>query len=146
MVHLNLDQTEGVTVAVLRMESGGASSSSSEAKTTQTGALANRQTVAITGLGTVAQIRSEIDDVLADMRNFHRAEPDQVMQAVSAHGARLLEIAIHIGRVEVVHREWKPVREEADRVLGELKAQFQVASRLIAVRGLDQEFMRGQPG
>lgn len=110
------------------------------------GALAARPQVAITGLGTVAQIRQEIDDVLADMRNFHQAEPDMVMEAVSAHGTRLLEIIIHIGRVEVMHREWKPIREEADRVLGELKFAFQVASRIVAIRGLDQEFMRGQPG
>jgi hypothetical protein len=102
--------------------------------------------VAITGLGTIADVRKEIDDVMADMRNFHQAEPDMVMEAVSAHGTRLLEIAIQIGRIEVVHREWKPVREEADRVLGELKFAFQVASRLVAIRGLDQEFMRGQPG
>lgn len=134
-------------MTVLRMESAQANDSLAPAKPALGGgSLAQRQVVAITGLGTIADVRKEIDDVMADMRNFHQAEPDMVMEAVSAHGTRLLEIAIQIGRIEVVHREWKPVREEADRVLGELKFAFQVASRLVAIRGLDQEFMRGQPG
>lgn len=133
-------------MTVLRMESTPPNDSLPDAKPSLGGALAQRQNIAITGLGTLAEVRKEIDDVLADMRNFHQAEPDMVMEAVSAHGTRLLEIIIQIGRVEVVHREWKPVREEADRVLGELKFAFQVASRLVAIRGLDQEFMRGQPG
>lgn len=101
--------------------------------------------VTVRGLGTVEDVRAEIDDVLADMRDFHRAEPDTVMQAVSAHSARLIELIIHIQRVEIVRREWKPVREECDRVLAELKSQFQVASRLLAMRSADWEMSgRGQ--
>jgi hypothetical protein len=93
----------------------------------------------------MADVRREIDDCLADMRDFYRAEPDQVMQAVSAHSARLVEIVIRIQRIEVVRREWKPVREEADRVLTELKNQFQVASRILAMRQQDWEMSgRGQ--
>lgn len=93
----------------------------------------------------MADVRREIDDCLADMRDFYRAEPDQVMQAVSAHSARLVEISIRIQRIEVVRREWKPVREEAERVLTELKSQFQVASRVLAQRRDDWEMSgRGQ--
>jgi hypothetical protein len=99
----------------------------------------------IAGLGSINEIRKEIDDALADMRAFHRVEPDLVMRAVSAHSARLIEISIHIQRIEVVRREWKPVREEADRVLAELKNQFSVASRLFAMRQADWEMSgRGQ--
>lgn len=108
-------------------------------------AAAAQKTSAVAGLGTVADVRQEIDDVLADMRVFHRAEPDQVMQAVSGHSARLVEIIIHVQRVEVVRKEWKPVREEAQAVLTELKSQFQVASRLLAMRAQDWEMSsRGQ--
>lgn len=103
---------------------------------------AQRQAVA--GLGTIDGVRREIDDVLADMREFYRAEPDQVMAAVSAHSARLTEIVVQIGRIEVVMREWRPVREEADKVLAELKSQFNIASRLIAVRQMDFDLIRGQ--
>lgn len=113
------------------------------AETVQRQAQQHHQPVA--GLGTLADVRREIDDCLADMRDFHRAEPDQVMQAVSAHSARLVEIIIRIQRVEVLRREWKPVREECDRVLSELKSQFQVASRVLAQRRDDWEMSgRGQ--
>lgn len=106
---------------------------------------AQRVSQPVAGLGTINDVRREIDDCLADMRDFHRAEPDQVMQAVSAHSARLVEIVIRVQRVEVLRREWKPVREEADRVLTELKSQFQVASRILAMRQQDWEMSgRGQ--
>jgi len=103
-----------------------------------------RLTVEVPGLGSIISVRKEIDDVLADMQDFHRAEPDMVMSAVSAHGARLTEIIVRIQRIEVVRREWKPVREEADKVLGELKSQFQIASRQIAIRQMDWDMVRGQ--
>ncbi|HET6914989.1 MAG TPA: hypothetical protein VFH56_02755 [Acidimicrobiales bacterium] len=106
---------------------------------------AQQQTQVVAGLGSITDVRREIDDCLADMRDFYRAEPDQVMKAVSAHSARLVEIVIRIQRIEVVRREWKPVREEADRVLTELKSQFQIASRVLAMRQQDWEMSgRGQ--
>jgi len=103
-----------------------------------------RLNVEVPGLGTILSVRKEIDDVLADMQDFHRAEPDMVMSAVSAHGARLTEIIVRIQRIEVVRREWKPEREAADRVLSELKSQFQIASRQIAIRQMDWDMVRGQ--
>lgn len=106
-------------------------------------ALANQQTVH-PGLGSIISVRSEIDDVLADMKAFHKAEPDMVMAAVSAHSARLVEIIVQCQRIEVMHRQWKPVREEADKTLAELKSQFQIASRLIAIRQMDFDMVRGQ--
>jgi chaperonin cofactor prefoldin len=113
------------------------------AEATQRAALQQKQVVA--GLGSIEDVRKEIDDAMADMRAFHRAEPDLVMQAVSAHSARLIEISIQVQRIEVVQRHWKPVREEADRVLAELRNQFQIASRLFAMRQADWEMSgRGQ--
>jgi hypothetical protein len=110
----------------------------------QVQATTTNQTNVVPGLGSILSVRSEIDDVLADMKAFHRAEPDMVMSAVSAHGARLVEIIVQCQRIEVLRREWKPMREEADKVLAELKSQFQIASRLIAVRQMDVDMLRGQ--
>jgi stage III sporulation protein SpoIIIAA len=130
------------------MEPAGPSAQVSESKGTLADTVARQaqqQNQVLPGLGSITDVRREIDDCLADMRDFYRAEPDQVMQAVSAHSARLVEIVIRVQRVEVVRREWKPVREEADRVLTELKSQFQVASRILAMRQQDWEMSgRGQ--
>lgn len=127
------------------MEPAGAKPESTEAKGSLADTVARQQSQPVAGLGTIQDVRREIDDCLADMRDFYRAEPDQVMQAVSAHSARLVEIVIRVQRIEVVRREWKPVREEADRVLTELKSQFQVASRILAMRQQDWEMSgRGQ--
>ena len=95
-------------------------------------------------LGSMDSVRKEIDDALADMRVFHQFEPDRVMTAVSAHSARMVEIIVQISRIEVTRREWKPVREEAEKVLGEMKSQFQVASRQTAMRQLDYQMSGGQ--
>ena len=96
------------------------------------------------GLGSIESVRGEVDDCLADMKAFASAQPDQVMAAVSGHSARLVEIMIQISRIEVVHRQWKPIRtQEIEPVLAELKHQFSVASRLITVRGLDQALIGG---
>lgn len=88
-------------------------------------------------LGSIDSARKEIDDALADMRVFSNFEPDMVMSAVSQHSARLVEIAVQISRIEAVRREWRPVREEAERVISALKDQFQIASRLHAMREFD---------
>jgi hypothetical protein len=106
----------------------------------------NRAEVVNPTLGSIESVRHEIDDALLDMKEFSKFEPDLVMAAVSAHSARLVEIVVQIGRIEVVRREWKPVREECDRVLTALKDQFQIASRLMAMRELDWNMSgRGQP-
>jgi hypothetical protein len=132
------------------METGEAKSDLTGAKptlasTAHQSALVQQQHQVVPILGSIITVRKEIDDALADMRVFHRAEPDQVMGAVSAHSARLVEIIVQIQRIEVVRREWKPVREEAERVLNELKNQFSIASRVIAMRQQDWEMSgRGQ--
>lgn len=96
-------------------------------------------------LTSIEKIEAELDDMLADMRCFRGAEPDVVMQVVSAHSARAVEIIVQITRIEVMRREWKPVREQTERVLAELKSQFQIASRAMAMRQLDWEMnSRGQ--
>lgn len=102
-------------------------------------------TEVIPGLGSVLTVRAEVDDALADMRLFHQNEPDVVISAVSAHGARLAEIVTRARRIEVRLRQWKAVREEAEFVLGQLREQFQMHSRLLTVRQLDQSLMGGQP-
>lgn len=133
-------------MTMLKLESGGAkaeSNGATAAVSAAIGPVAN-QHVEVPGLGTIAAVRAEIDDVLADMTAFYRNEPDAVMSAVSAHGARLVEISVRISRIEVMRREWKPIREEADRTLAELKSQFSIASRLFAIRQLDYDLSKGQ--
>ena len=133
-------------MATMKLESTGANGglSGPPALASQAQAAIANQNNVIPGLGSILTVRTEIDDVLADMKAFHRAEPDQVMAAVSAHSARLVEIIVQCQRIEVVRREWKPMREEADKVLAELKSQFQIASRLIAIRQMDFDMVRGQ--
>jgi hypothetical protein len=133
-------------MATMKLESSGANGTLSgpPALAVQAQATVQNQNNVVAGLGSILTVRTEIDDVLADMKAFHRAEPDMVMAAVSAHGARLVEIIVQCQRVEVLRREWKPVREEADKVLAELKSQFSIASRLIAVRQMDVDMLRGQ--
>lgn len=90
------------------------------------------------GLGSIDSVRKEIDDVFSDMREFHNTEPDEVMRYCAGHRARLAEIRVLIQRIEVIHRQWRPVRtNEIEPVLEELKEQFSIASRIISVRELD---------
>jgi hypothetical protein len=133
----------------MKMETGEAKPGLPEAKSGLASAahtaIAQQQNATFPVLGSIVSVRTEIDDVLSDMKVFHKAEPDQVMGAVSAHSARLVEIVVQIQRIEPIRREWKPVREEAERVLSELKNQFAVASRVLAMRAQDWEMSgRGQ--
>ena len=129
----------------LRMESSTEAKTGSEPVKPSAGMpMVANQTKEYPGLGSIVTVRKEIDDVMADMGDFYRAEPDMVMSAVSAHGARLVEIIVRISRIEVLVREWKPVREEAEKVLNELKSQFQVASRQVAIRQMDLTLSGGQ--
>ena len=135
-------------MALLKLESTDAKPGLSEPPAmvghSQAAVLAANQTTVVPGLGSIQTVRAEVDDVLADMKAFHKAEPDMVMAALSAHSARLVEIIVQIQRIEVMRREWKPVREEAEKTLAELKSQFQIASRLIAIRQMDFDMVRGQ--
>jgi len=90
------------------------------------------------GLGSIDSVRAEINDAFDDMRAFHNTEPDQVLRYCAGHSARLAEIRVQISRIEVVHRQWKAIRvNEVEPAIDELRQQFSIASRLIAVRELD---------
>lgn len=96
------------------------------------------------GIGSIASVRAEIDDAFADMKGFHNQEPDEVMRLCGGHSARLSEIRVGIQRIEVVARQWKPVRErEVEPALDELRNQFSIASRLHAVREFDWKMATG---
>lgn len=98
------------------------------------------------GLGSIDSVRQEIRDVFEDMKEFYQKEPDDVMRLCSGHSARMSEIRVLIQQVEVVHRQWKPVRaNEVEHVIKELKSQFDIASRIVAVRELDFKMAGGQP-
>jgi hypothetical protein len=98
----------------------------------------------VPGVGTLDDLRQEIDDAYEEMRAFIGMEPDQVMQICAGHTARLNEIRTRVIRVEDFIRQLKPVRtNEIEPTIKELQFQFQVASRLFAVRQLDWDMVRG---
>jgi hypothetical protein len=95
-------------------------------------------------LGSINEIRKEIDDAFADMRTFHNLEPDAVMRLCAGHSARMSEIRVQIQRIEDMHRQWRPVRiNEVEPTLSELQTQFNIASRLVTVRELDWRMETG---
>lgn len=99
-------------------------------------------------IGSLADLRQEIDDAYEEMKEFISMEPDQIMTLCAGHSARLNEIRTRIQRVEDMpqFRILKGVRQnELEPTIKELQFQFQVASRLFAVRQLDYELSRGQP-
>lgn len=97
-------------------------------------------------LGSIDDVRVEVDDAFSDMRQFHQMEPDEVMRICSGHSARMSELRVQIQRIEDVHRQWKPVRtREVEPTLEELKQQYLIASRLQSVRELDWRMSVGQP-
>lgn len=104
------------------------------------------QRVSVEVGGSVASVRREIDDCLADMRTFLDREPDEVMRMVSGWSARMCELKVRIRRVEDIQREWKPVRErEIEPIVDELALQHMIASRLLTVREFDYKTSMGQP-
>jgi hypothetical protein len=90
------------------------------------------------GLGSIDSVRAEVADAYSDMKGFHNIEPDQVLRYCSGHSARLSEIKVLISQVEPIVRQWRTVRvNEVEPAIEELRSQFSIASRLIAVRELD---------
>jgi hypothetical protein len=127
-------------MTVLKLDQTTPTTDLSEAKPLQSAAsqhIAEAMTKEYPFIGSIVSARSEIDDALADQTGFSGLDPDRVFEVVSAHSARMIELIVHISRIEVVRREWKPVREEAERVVTELRQQFQIASRRMASRELD---------
>lgn len=127
-------------MTTLKLDQATPSAGLSEGKSVQSGPnshIAEAMTKEYPVIGSIVTARSEIDDALADQTGFSGLDPDRVFEVVSAHSARMIELIVHISRIEVVRREWKPVREEAERVVTELRQQFQIASRRMASRELD---------
>lgn len=90
-------------------------------------------------IGSIDEVRSEIDDAFTDMRDFYISEPDEVMRKVSGHLARLAEISKEIRRVENgPARQLKAIRtNEIDPTMKDLWEQYQIASRLLESRKID---------
>jgi hypothetical protein len=89
-------------------------------------------------IGSIDDVRSEIDDAHEDMREFYLNEPDEVMRKVSGHLARMTELSKEIRRIEGSARMWKSVRTaEIDPTIDALFQQFQIHSRLQSVREMD---------
>lgn len=89
-------------------------------------------------IGSIDDVRVEMDHAITDARQYYQWEPDEVMRSVSGHLARLVEISQEIRRIEGSARQWKPVRtNEIDPLMKDLWDQFQIHSRLQSVREMD---------
>lgn len=94
-------------------------------------------------LGTKDEVEEEINRMLRVVRAFWNLEPDQVMRACAAFGARCTELYVHLHRVEGHYREWKQVRtQHVVPLQDELERQFTIASRLVEIRRQDLEKLR----
>lgn len=119
----------------LRMEPSGAADGQARQGVTPQGLDTSKK---YPNIGSIDDVRQEIDDAFGDIRLFYQQEPDEVMRLVSGHLARLAEISKEIRRIESTARQWKPIRtNELDPTVDELWRQFQIASRLLTVRELD---------
>jgi len=95
--------------------------------------------------GSIDSVRKEIDDAFADMKTFLNLEPDEIMRMCGGHSARLSELRVRIQRVEGPLQQWRDLRtKEIEPTLDELQRQYQIASRLHAVREFDLKMMGGQ--
>lgn len=83
-------------------------------------------------------VEDEIDLMLRTIREFWNMEPDQVLLAISAIGARATEVGIHLHRLERKSSTWKQLRTmQIDKILLELISQFKVHSRIVELRRQD---------
>ena len=133
------------TISMTKADDSGPSAGNNGGSSAPTGVpLQVPSQVRVPGLGTLDDLRSEIDDAYDEMKQFVGMEPDQIMQICAGHTARLNELRTLVIRVEDFIRQLKPVRQnEIEPTIKELQFQFQVASRLFAVRQLDWEMVRG---
>lgn len=96
-------------------------------------------------LGSRQEVMDEIDRMLRLVRAFWMMEPDEVMRAVSAFGARCTELYSLLHRIEGREREWRQVRtQHIVPLMNELERQYKNASRMLEIRRQDLEFTRGQ--
>lgn len=91
------------------------------------------------------EVLAELDRMVRLVRAFWKMEPDEVMRAVSAFGARCTELYQQLHRVEGKDRTWRQVRtQQVVPLQDELERQYKNASRLLEVRRQDLELLRGQ--
>lgn len=91
----------------------------------------------------VAGYANELDDYYKQILLFQGMEPDQVLLVVSGISARLVAIRAELVR-SGSQRANRLRTTEIDPLIEHLKLQFQLHSRLIAVRQLDWELSKGQ--
>lgn len=131
-------------MARLTMESSKAPASPGTSTAPMFEAMERRLVQEVPGLGSIREVRDEIDTIQRSIKEFHENEPDEVMQHCSAYAARLGEIRTRIFRIEDHLQHWKPIRtQEVVPVIEDLKFQFSIASRLLTQRQHDWDMERG---
>lgn len=90
-------------------------------------------------------VLAEIDRMIRLVRAFWKMEPDEVMRACSAFGARCTELYQQLHRVEGRERSWRQVRtQQVVPLMQELERQYKNASRMLEVRRQDLDWSKGQ--
>lgn len=85
----------------------------------------------------------EITEYVAQMTAWHSMEPDEVLLACSAYGARLSEMRVYLQRKGSQYCK-QLLSREVDPLLGQIEFQFRVHSRLLSSRELDLKMSGGQ--
>ena len=87
-------------------------------------------------------LKEELDIYYTMGRGWANAEPDIVMNEISAIVARLVEMRAHLQRDNGA-RSQKLRLTEVDPRLDKLELQFKIHSRQVAVRKFDWDVVRG---
>ena len=93
--------------------------------------------------GVILALQEELDGYWFEMRGFAALEPSDVMLKLSSFGARAGELRARLIRSESRLANGFRIRQ-LDPFLEQLEFQFKVHSRLVAVRTMEWDMVRGQ--
>lgn len=92
--------------------------------------------------GWLNAIRDELTQFYKDIQRFSFLEPGEVLLQIAGMSARLCELRAHLIRSDD-RLALKLRTGEVEPLVEALKLQFQIWSRLIAVRGQEWEMSKG---
>lgn len=98
----------------------------------------------VPGLGSINEVRAEVDSIIAAMHEFSLSEPDEVASSASAHLARLLELKVRVSRIEGRYPTWKSmISKELNPTIDIMSKQWDIASRRQSIREHDWKVSMG---
>lgn len=91
----------------------------------------------------ITRLQAELDGYYAELRNLNQLDPTSVMQKLSSISARAGELRAQLVRSE--SRRANALRtREVEPLLEQIKLQFQIHSRIVAVAQQELDLIRGQ--